>query len=93
MKSKGGFVQACNAQIVVDSAAQIIAAQDVTQSAVDSGQLVPMTDAVETNLSRKPKQLSADAGYCSNDGVCLQALSPRQRVETKTSLPLPQYHQ
>jgi hypothetical protein len=37
MKSKGGFGQPCNAQIVVYSAAQIIAAQDVTQSAVDSG--------------------------------------------------------
>jgi hypothetical protein len=24
-----------------------------------------MTDAVETNLGRKPEQLSADAGYCS----------------------------
>src|SRR6516225_4494951 len=65
MKSKDGFVQAYNAQIVVDSAAQIIVAQDVTQSAADSGQLVPMTDAVETNLGRKPEQLSADAGYCS----------------------------
>src|SRR2546429_8541841 len=52
MKSKDGFVQAYNAQIVVDSAAQIIVAQDVTQSAADSGQLVPMTDAVETNLGR-----------------------------------------
>ena len=40
-----------------------------------------MTDAVETNLGRKPEQLSADAGYCSEadlealenrdiDGVC-----------------------
>src|SRR5712664_4935532 len=42
MKSKDGFVQAYNAQIAVDSAAQIIVAQDVTQSAVDCGQLVPM---------------------------------------------------
>jgi hypothetical protein len=24
-----------------------------------------MTDAIETNLGRKPEQLSADAGYCS----------------------------
>ena len=54
MKSKDGFVQAYNAQIVVDSAAQIIVAQ--TQNAADSGQLVPMTDAVETNLGRKPGQ-------------------------------------
>ena len=65
MKSKDGFVQAYNAQAAVDAKAQIIVAQDVTQSAVDCGQLVPMTDAIEANLGRKPAQLSADAGYCS----------------------------
>ena len=61
MKSKDGFVQAYNAQIAVDSQAQIIVAQDVTQSAVDSGQLVPMIDATKTNLGRYPGQASADA--------------------------------
>src|SRR6202140_2155579 len=65
MKSKDGFVQAYNAQAAVDAEAQIIVAHDVTQSAVDCGQLVPMTDAIETNLGRKAEQLSADAGYCS----------------------------
>src|SRR6202162_2566924 len=75
MKSKDGFVQAYNAQIAVDSQAQIIVAQDVTQSPVDSGQLVPMTDAVETNLGRKPDQISADAGYCSEAN--LEALENR----------------
>jgi transposase len=65
MKSKDGFVQAYNAQAAVDAEAQIIVAQDVTQSAVDCGQLVPITDAIEANLGRKPAQLSADSGYCS----------------------------
>ncbi len=65
MKSKDGFVQAYNAQAAVDAQAQIVVAQDVTQSPVDGGQLVPMTDAVEASLGRKPKQLSADSGYCS----------------------------
>jgi transposase len=64
MKSKDGFVQAYDAQAAVDAEAQIIVAQDVTQSAVDCGQMMPMTDAIETNLGRKPAQLSADAGYC-----------------------------
>ena len=75
MKSKDGFVQAYNAQAAVDGEAQIIVAHDVTQSAVDSGQLVPMTDAIETNLGRKPEQLSADAGYCSEAN--LEALEGR----------------
>jgi transposase len=75
MKSKDGFVQAYNAQAAVDAEAQIIVAQDVTQSPVDSGQLVPMTDAIEVNLGRKPEQLSADAGYCSEAN--LEALEYR----------------
>jgi len=75
MKSKDGFVQAYNAQAAVDGEAQIIVAHDVTQSGVDCGQLVPMTDAIETNLGRKPEQLSADAGYCSEAN--LEALANR----------------
>jgi transposase len=75
MKSKDGFVQAYNAQAAVDGEAQIIVAHDVTQSGVDCGQLVPMTDAIETNLGRKPEQLSADAGYCSEAN--LEALENR----------------
>jgi hypothetical protein len=75
MKSKDGFVQAYNAQAAVDGEAQIIVAHDVTQSAVDCGQLVSMTDAIETNLGRKPAQLSADAGYCSEAN--LEALENR----------------
>ena len=75
MKNKDGFVQAYNAQAAVDGEAQIIVAHDVTQSAVDCGQLVPMTDAIETNLGRKPEQLSADAGYCSEAN--LEALENR----------------
>src|SRR5271156_2800504 len=50
MKSKDGFVQAYNAQAAVDGEAQIIVAHDVTQSAGDCGQLIPMTDAIEINL-------------------------------------------
>jgi transposase len=75
MKSKDGFVQAYNAQAAVDAQAQIIVAQDVTQSAVDCGQLVPMVDAVEKNLGRKPEQASADSGYCSEAN--LEALESR----------------
>jgi transposase len=75
MKSKDGFVQAYNAQVAVDGKAQIIVAQDVTQSPVDSGQLVPMIDATKANLGRYPEQASADAGYCSEAN--LEALENR----------------
>jgi transposase len=69
MKSKDGFVQAYNAQIVVDAEAQIIVAHDVTQNGSDCTQLLPMTDAVEANLGRRPEQMSADAGYCSQENL------------------------
>jgi hypothetical protein len=75
MKSKDGFVQAFNAQAAVDAEAQIIVAQAVTQDANDKRQLVPMTDAIETNLGRKPEQLSADSGYCSDANI--EALETR----------------
>ena len=75
MKSKEGFVQAFNAQAAVDAEAQIIVAQAVTQDANDRRQLAPMTDAIETNLGRKPAQLSADSGYCSDANI--EALETR----------------
>ncbi len=75
MKSKDGFLQAYNAQAAVDAEAQIIVAQGVTQEANDKHQLVPMTDAIETNLGRKPGQLSADSGYCSDANI--EALETR----------------
>lgn len=69
MKSKDGFVQAYNAQIAVDAQAQIIVAQYVTQNGGDSGQLVPLVDAIEANLGRKPREVSADNGYCSESNL------------------------
>ena len=69
MKSKDGFVQAYNAQIAVDAEAQIIVAQYVTQNGSDSGQLTPLVDAVEANLGRKPREVSADNGYCSEHNL------------------------
>ncbi len=62
---KGAFVQAYNAQIAVDSAAQIIVAAELTQESNDKQQLAPMLERVEQNLGAKPEAVSADAGYCS----------------------------
>jgi hypothetical protein len=75
MKSKDGFVQAYNAQIAVDADAQIIVAHYVTQNGNDNGQLVPLIDAVEANLGRKPREVSADNGYHSE--INLAALEER----------------
>ena len=65
MKSKDGFVQAYNAQAAVDAGTQVIVAHELTQCGNDQGQLVPLVEAIENNLGRKPEQASADSGYCS----------------------------
>src|SRR3979409_153258 len=65
MKSKDGFVQAYNAQAAVDAGAQIIVGHELTQCGNDQGQLVPLIEAIANNLGRKPEQVSADSGYCS----------------------------
>src|SRR3982074_145332 len=69
MKSKDGFVQAYNAQAAVDAGAQIIVAHELTQCRNDQGQLVPLIEAIENNLGRKPDQASADSGYCSESNL------------------------
>src|SRR3979409_713183 len=69
MKSKDGFVQAYNAQAAVDASAQIIVAHELTQCGNDQGQLVPLIEAIENNLGRKPDQASADSGYCSESNL------------------------
>lgn len=67
MKTKDGFIQGYNGQAAVDGAAQVIVAHVLDARQSDQHQLAPMTDAVTTNMGRKPEQLSAsDAGYCSD---------------------------
>ena len=65
LKTKDGYIQGYNAQAAVDGEAQIIVAHDLTPSMSDHGQLAPLIDGVETNLGRRPKEASADAGYLS----------------------------
>ena len=59
----------------MDGTAQIIVAHELTPSMSDQGQLTPLADGVEHNLGRRPKEVSADAGYCSEAN--LQALADR----------------
>jgi hypothetical protein len=65
MKTKDGFIQGYNAQAAVDAAAQVIVAHGLDARQSDQHQLTRIADAIEASLGRKPTQLSADAGYCS----------------------------
>lgn len=65
MKTAKGFDQCYNAQAAVEAGSHVIVAQGVTDSATDRRQLVPALEAIEANLGRLPKEISADADYCS----------------------------
>ncbi len=71
MKDSGkrSFVQGYNSQAAVDSKTQIIVAADVTQAGVDKEQLKPMLEEVKENTEEYPKEISADAGYYSEENV------------------------
>jgi len=66
LKAKDGFIQGYNAQAAVDAEAQVIVAHGLDANGSDQHQLTPMVDAVEANMGRRPAQVSADAGYCSD---------------------------
>jgi transposase len=65
LKTKDGYIQGYNAQAAVDGEAQIIVAHGLVASPSDQDQLVKLIDGIKANLRRRPKEASADAGYCS----------------------------
>jgi transposase len=69
MKGSDGFVQAYNAQIVVEECCQLIVAQAVTQETNDKKQTIPMVAAIEVQAEQTPEQLLADSGYCSDENL------------------------
>jgi transposase len=75
MKTRDGFIQGYNGQLAVDSAHQIITAQRLTTNGNDQAGLVPLLEATTAALGRKPRELSADAGFCREDN--LEALAAR----------------
>ena len=66
LKTKDGYIQGYNAQAAVDGAHQIIVAQTLTNCSSDQAQLAPLLDGIKANLGSNPKEVSADAGYCSH---------------------------
>jgi transposase len=80
--NKGAFIQAYNAQIAVDSQAQVIVATFVTQTANDVQQLVPMAEAIVANVGQLADTTTADAGYFS-----VQALEHPALAQTNLLVP------
>ena len=48
-------------------------AHGLTKSMSDEDQLVPLINEITANLGRKPKEASADAGYCSEANLAALA--------------------
>lgn len=69
MKTGDGFVQAYNGQIAVDAESQVIVAQDLTNQTNDVRQLRPLVAQIKENTGRQAQELSADAGYCSEENL------------------------
>ncbi len=69
LKTANDYEQGYNAQAAVDAESQVIVRQAVTNEQNDGHQLVPMLEQIDTNLGQLPAQLSADAGYCSEENL------------------------
>jgi len=67
--SDKAFIQGYNAQAAVDHERQVIVAIEVTQQAADAPHLNLMVEQVRVNTGETPRQLSADAGYFSEENV------------------------
>jgi len=67
--STKSFEQCFNAQAAVDDTYQVIVAGSVTNESNDKKQLKPTVEGIEANVGEHPLELSADAGYFSEDNV------------------------
>jgi len=76
MKGADGFVQAYNAQVVVEESCQLIVAQSVTQEANDKKQTIPMVELIKEQSGQVPTQLLADSGYCSDENLTILENKP-----------------
>ncbi|WP_078844014.1 IS1182 family transposase [Streptomyces albus] len=74
--SDGAYIQAYNAQAVVDETHQVITAADVTTNPSDTLNYTAMLDQSTANTGTHPKQALVDAGYCSETN--LEAARERQ---------------
>ena len=73
MKGADGFVQAYNAQAIVDADSQVIVAQDLSDRPTDVMLLGDLVGQIKTNTGRQATELSADAGYCSEGNLAILA--------------------
>jgi hypothetical protein len=69
MKTADGSEQAYNAQAAVDAESQVIVGAELTNAANDKQQVEPMVAEIERQTGRRPRELSADSGCCSESNL------------------------
>jgi len=92
----GAFIQGYNAQAAVDATHQLIVASDVTAQPADACHLVPMVTAIKQVVGRRPRRLTADAGYFSETNVTAKPVrgidlyvAVRKEKHTQSPAPAP----
>jgi transposase len=69
MLKDGAYIQAYNAQVIVDEANQVIIAHGVSNQSPDQEYLVPMVERMLGICEQRPEALLADSGYFSQQNV------------------------
>ena len=69
MMDSSGFQQAYNCHVAVDAESQVIVARDVTNQQSDVYSVTPLVAQIKTNTGRQTRELSADAGFCSEENL------------------------
>jgi transposase len=98
MKGPHGYLTGYNVQAVVDGAAGILMAGEVTTSGVDMPFLVPMVQQAAANGGRLPEQVVADTGYYSGANLVgmselgVDLVVPPQPPSNRTQDPAWAYH-
>ena len=69
MKAQDGCIQGYTAQAAVDADHPVIVAQGLTNQARDAHPLEPRLAHIKTNTGRQARELSAEAGYCSEHNL------------------------
>jgi transposase len=69
LRDRNGFVQGYNCQAAVDSTAQVVVSLGVSAAQLDAPQMLPLVDQLRRNLNGQAREVSADAGYCTEDNI------------------------
>lgn len=78
LPTRDGVIQGYNGRVAVDAELHVIVSQHVATTAADYGGLIPLVDAAHAALGRKPREVSGDTGFATEEN--LAAMKERRIV-------------